>query len=154
MPNFRRFIVDFGLAGRVRRLGVLTDEEKRYFYAGIDVFALPSRSDSFGLVFLEAWANGVPNIAYRAGGPAELVRPGQDGELARCGDVQDLTAVLGRLVGDAAYRRMLGDTGRCRIRREFRWAEKLQLVSDTLREVATQPPERREADGRAIRLPR
>ena len=43
--------------------GPLTDEQRRDFYAGIDAFALPSRSDSFGLVFLEAWANGVPGSA-------------------------------------------------------------------------------------------
>ena len=42
------------------RLGVLSERQKRDFFAGIDVFALPSRSDSFGLVLLEAWANGVP----------------------------------------------------------------------------------------------
>ena len=68
MPNFRRFWGGYGQAGRVRRLGVLDEKQKRDFFAGIDMFALPSRSDSFGIVFLEAWANGVPNIGYRAGG--------------------------------------------------------------------------------------
>ena len=59
----------------MRRLGPLTDAEKRDFFAGIDLFALPSRSDSFGLVLLEAWANGVANVAYRAGGVADVIQP-------------------------------------------------------------------------------
>src|SRR5262245_671465 len=61
MPNFLRSWHGFTPAGRVLRLGVLGERHKRDFFAGIDLFALPSRSDSFGLVLLEAWANGVPN---------------------------------------------------------------------------------------------
>jgi glycosyltransferase involved in cell wall biosynthesis len=134
MPNFRRFWQDF--AGRaavpVRRLGVLSEQQKRDFFAGLDVFALPSRSDSFGLVLAEAWANGLPNLAYRAGGVAEVVRDGQDGLLVRCGDVEALAAALRRLVTDAELRRRLGESGHARTLREFRWAEKLQLVRDVM----------------------
>jgi glycosyltransferase involved in cell wall biosynthesis len=130
MPNFRRFWEDFAGRGAVpvRRLGVLSERQKRDFFAGLDVFALPSRSDSFGLVLPEAWANGLPNLAYRAGGVAEVVRDGLDGLLVRCGDVEALAAGLRRLVVDAELRRRLGEAGRERTLREFRWAEKLQLV--------------------------
>ena len=58
MPNFERFWSSFGPKHRVRRLGVLDERQKRDFFAGLDVFALPSRNDSFGIVLLEAWANG------------------------------------------------------------------------------------------------
>jgi glycosyltransferase involved in cell wall biosynthesis len=140
MPNFRAFWECFGHRGRVTRLGVVSDCQKRDFFAGIDVFALPSRSDSFGLVLLEAWANGKPNLVYRAGGPAELVRHGLDGLQAACGDLDELSARLGSLVDDAGLRRRLGDTGLSRIGHEFRWDDKLELVRDVLasgnREVA------------------
>jgi glycosyltransferase involved in cell wall biosynthesis len=130
MPNFRRFWEDFaarpGIA--VRRLGVLSERHKRDFFAGLDLFALPSRTDSFGLVLLEAWANGLPNLAYRAGGVAEVVRAGADGLLVRCGDVAALAEALGRLVTDAGLRRRLGEAGRARLKREFRWEDKLELV--------------------------
>jgi glycosyltransferase involved in cell wall biosynthesis len=59
MPNVEQFWRSYCPAGRVRRLGVLDARQKQDFFAGLDVFALPSRSDSFGLVLLEAWANGV-----------------------------------------------------------------------------------------------
>src|SRR5262249_15378069 len=58
MPNFQQFWRKFRPAGPVGRLGVLSDEARRDFFASLDIFALPSRSDSFGLVLLEAWANG------------------------------------------------------------------------------------------------
>ncbi len=112
----------------LRRLGELSDQQKRDFYAGIDVFALPSRVDSFGLVLLEAWANGVPVIGYRAGGVAWVIRDESDGLLVRCGDVEGLAAALCRLASDAELRRRLGETGRERTRTEFRWEDKLRMV--------------------------
>src|SRR5206468_102144 len=111
MPNFRAFWQQFAARHPERSrtdvvsLGPLTEAQKRDFFAGIDVFALPSRSDSFGLVLLEAWANGVPNVAYRAGGIADVIRPGIDGLLAPCGDVAGLAAALARLCGDEVVRR-------------------------------------------------
>ncbi len=128
MKNFRRFFAGFRQAERVRVPGLLNDEERRDFFAGIDLFALPSRSDSFGLVLLEAWANGVPLVAYRAGGPADLIRHGQDGLLARCGDIEDLAYHLGSLLANAQLCRQLGAAGFERIDMEFRWADKLAVV--------------------------
>jgi glycosyltransferase involved in cell wall biosynthesis len=135
MTNFRTFWDGFHPRERVRRLGVLDDLQKRDFFAGIDVFALPSRSDSFGLVLLEAWANGVPNVGYRAGGIAGVIRHGEDGLLVKCGDIDSLSTALTRLVDDAALRRRLGESGRERTRREFRWHDKLDLVRATLLRV-------------------
>jgi glycosyltransferase involved in cell wall biosynthesis len=132
MPNFRHFWQGYRCADRVRRLGRLTEAQKRDFFAGIDVFALPSRSDSFGLVLLEAWANGLPNVAYRAGGVADLVRHERDGLLAPCGDVEALARLLARLVKEDATRRRLGETGWSRIGREFRWSDKLERVRDAV----------------------
>src|SRR5262249_57109872 len=121
MANVRRLWGEFAPRSGVpvRRLGVLSGAGKRDFFAGLDVFALPSRSDSFGLVLPEAWANGLPNLAYRAGGVAEVVRDGHDGLLARCGDVEGLAAALRRLVARAAPRGRPGGTRRARGRRGF-----------------------------------
>jgi glycosyltransferase involved in cell wall biosynthesis len=128
MPNFRRFWDGYSSKTRVRRLGQLIEVQKRDFFAGIDVFALPSRSDSFGLVLLEAWANGVPNIAYRAGGVAQVLRNGVDGVLLRCGDLHGLASALGRLSEQPGLRRQLGLAGKERIEKEFLWEDKLQRV--------------------------
>ncbi len=100
MPNFRAYWRELARGvhaahlNRIVRLGVLDEQQKRDFFAGLDVFALPSRSDSFGLVLLEAWANGLPNIAYRAGGIADVLRDGSDGLLIACGAIVDLASGL------------------------------------------------------------
>jgi glycosyltransferase involved in cell wall biosynthesis len=136
MPNFQRLLANYAHAGRVRRLGTLDEQTKRDFFAAIDMFALPSRSDSFGLVLLEAWANRLPNIVYRAGGPAELVRHDRDGIQVPCGDVLALAAKLDVLLGDVALRRRLGAAGRSRVEREFCWEDKLALVDREMKKVS------------------
>jgi glycosyltransferase involved in cell wall biosynthesis len=128
--SFRQDSLRIGTRKRMRQLGELDDQQKRDFFAGIDVFALPSRADSFGLVLLEAWANGVPNIGYRAGGVAWVIRDEIDGLLVRCGDIDGLSAALCRLADDVELRRRLGEAGRERIRAEFLWEEKLRIVEE------------------------
>jgi glycosyltransferase involved in cell wall biosynthesis len=131
MPSFRQFWQSYRFADNVTRLGPLTVQQKRDFFASIDLFALPSRSDSFGLVLLEAWANGVPNVAYRAGGIADVIRDGVDGLLAPCGNVAALANDLHRLVVNTALRGCLGKEGRQRLVRDFSWKSKLELVRNT-----------------------
>jgi len=135
MSNFQRFWRHYGHASRVRRLGVLNDRQKRDFFAGIDIFALPSRSDSFGLVLLEAWANGIPNVAYRAGGVAEVMHHESDGLLVPCGNVNALAGALMRLVENPVLRQKLGASGKVRTQKEFRWQDKLERVQAVYKEV-------------------
>jgi glycosyltransferase involved in cell wall biosynthesis len=142
MPAFEAFWRTYRLRQRVVRLGVLDDRQKKDFFSGIDVFALPSRSDSFGLVLPEAWANGVPNVGYRAGGIGWVIRDGSDGLLVRCGDVGGLARALWRLEEDGGLRRRLGEAGRARTDKEFDWEEKLDLVHDVYEELATSPSRR------------
>jgi glycosyltransferase involved in cell wall biosynthesis len=132
MPSFDRFWNLCWPEDWVTLLGPLSDAEKRDFYAAIDMFALPSRSDSFGLVFLEAWANGLPVIGYRAGGVADVIRHERDGLLVRVGDDEGLAAAIRRLEADAALRTAWGRAGRERLATEFRWADKLAIAERAL----------------------
>lgn len=127
MPNFLRFWRRYPLPHIVTRLGEVTDQERRNFFAGIDIFALPSQTDAFGLVLLEAWANGKPNVVYHAGGPGDLVRHDTDGLIAPCGDWHRLAEQLQRLIQDPSLRQTLGNNGRERIR-SLTWDRSLGVV--------------------------
>jgi glycosyltransferase involved in cell wall biosynthesis len=132
MPNFQRYWSGRARSDNIIQLGAISEVAKRDFFAGIDLFALPSRSDSYGLVLLEAWANRVPCVVYRAGGPADLVRHGIDGLQAPCGDVELLADQLERMIVDAHLRRSCGENGNNRIALEFRWNDKLRIVRERM----------------------
>ena len=58
---------------QVKWLGVLPRDELAKVYGAADVFVMPSRSETFGLVMLEAMASGTPVAAYPVDGPTEVV---------------------------------------------------------------------------------
>lgn len=62
--------------------GVKTGDELARHYASADVFLMPSQTETFGLVTLEAMASGLPVVAYNMAAAGECVRPGVDGYLA------------------------------------------------------------------------
>jgi len=61
--------------------GVVEGEELACCYASADVFVFPSRTDTFGMVILEAMASGVPIAAFPVTGPRDLVVQGVSGVL-------------------------------------------------------------------------
>jgi len=62
---------------QVHWLGILPREQLAQVYAAADVFVMPSRSETFGLVMLEAMACGTPVAAYPVDGPLEVLGDGQ-----------------------------------------------------------------------------
>jgi len=136
MPSFTRFWERFNPKESVVRLGVISDRQRRDFYAGIDLFVMPSRSDAFGLVLLEAWANGRPNVAYRAGGVADVIRHEIDGLLVKCGEVEELARSIGAIAFNTGLRQQFGEAGRHRVEQDFPWDDKLALVQSVYEKVA------------------
>ena len=62
--------------------GKQVGEELAQCYASADVFVMPSRTETFGIVLLEAMASGLPVAAYPVTGPLDLVRDGETGVLS------------------------------------------------------------------------
>lgn len=114
----------------------VTDDEKRDLLAACDMLVLPSRSDSFGIVFLEAWFYGKPVIGARAGGIPGVVRDGVDGTLVPFGDANELALAIRRLLTDQEYARGLGAAGRERVLAEFTWDRKFAQVKALYEELA------------------
>ena len=66
---------------RARYFGMKTGNDLAWYYRQADVFVFPSRTDTFGLVMLEAIASGTPVAAYPVTGPIDVVKPGMTGVL-------------------------------------------------------------------------
>ena len=119
------------LAGRrrapVQFLGRVPDERLAALYAAADVFAMACRNrwlgleqEGFGIVFLEAAAAGVPQVAGRSGGAHEAVADGETGFVVdRPEDAGDVSRALRRLLEDGDLRRRMGEAARERARKSF-----------------------------------
>jgi glycosyltransferase involved in cell wall biosynthesis len=94
-------------------------QEIESFYAAIDVFCLPSRTEGLGTVTLEAMASGLPVVASRTGGIPEAVEDGVTGFLVPPEDADALAAAIERLIDDRALRLRLGEEGRRRVVERF-----------------------------------
>jgi glycogen(starch) synthase len=113
--------VQAALAGRVCMLGVVDEVTKRRLLAACDLLALPSRVDSFGIVVIEAWLYGKPVIAANIGGPAELVQPGETGELVPFGDVPALARTIRQIIAVPGLADRMGTNGRQRVLVRYTW---------------------------------
>ncbi len=100
---------ELGVDGSVRFLGSLPDFVEHLQHA--DAFLLTSESESFGVAALEALSCGVPVVAYRVGGLAELVTNGA-GVLVQAFDVQALAAAVLDVVRDPQRRMVYGRAAR------------------------------------------
>jgi glycosyltransferase involved in cell wall biosynthesis len=96
----------------VRLAGFRRNQELSAAYASADLFVLPSASETFGNVLLEAMASGLPCIAAAAGGPLDLLEHGRNGCLVRPNDPAALADLLRQLLGDGMHRRRLGRAAR------------------------------------------
>lgn len=106
---------------RCRLLGFISAGEKRDLLAATDVFALPSRTDSFGIVYLENWCYGTPVIGARAGGVPDVIDDGENGVLVTFGKVDELAGALRRLLGDREEARRLGAHGQAKVHERYTW---------------------------------
>ncbi len=105
-----------------------TDAEKPGWFAACDVFASVSTDESFGIVFVEAWACGRPVIGGRIGAVECVIRDGEDGLLVPCGDPAALAAAIRRLLDDEVLARRLAEHGHAKVRRDHDWSAVIDKV--------------------------
>jgi glycosyltransferase involved in cell wall biosynthesis len=105
----------------IRYLGVVPEQQKWDAIAAADLIVLPSRTESFGMVFLEAWARSKAVIGARAGAVPDVVADGEDGRLVPFGDVQALASAMSELLADPELRCEMGRRGRRKVERYHTW---------------------------------
>ena len=131
------------LGAPVRLLGRISEEEKIALLGAADVFAMLCRSrwggleqEGFGIVFLEAAAAGVAQVAGESGGAAEAVLDGETGiVVGRPRDVGDVATALRRLIVDPALRERMGAAARARAEACFDYEVLAPRLAQALAEV-------------------
>jgi glycosyltransferase involved in cell wall biosynthesis len=117
--ELRTLAAELGVATRVDLPGAVDAAALERAYADASVFALPSSKEGFGIVYLEAWARGLPVIGSRFGGAGEVIADGVDGFTVDPAVVPALADRLRRLLDDPAQARSMGAAGRAKVERYY-----------------------------------
>jgi phosphatidylinositol alpha-1,6-mannosyltransferase len=131
----------------VRLLGRVDDGRLASLYGCADVFAMLCRNrwggleqEGFGIVFLEAAACGVAQVAGDSGGAGEAVVDGETGIVVRRpDDIDDAVRALARLLDDDELRREQGQASRHRVEEEFSYDVLAARLDDALQRLESNP---------------
>ncbi|GKS58652.1 glycosyl transferase group 1 [Nitrospira sp.] len=118
---------EMGLDDRVRFPGWLTDIPAAL--AACDLFVLPSVSEGFGRVLVEAMAMRKAVVASRTGGVPEVVVPGETGILVPPANPDALARAVGALIANPQLAEYFGQNGRLRVEDRFTLSHHVQAVS-------------------------
>lgn len=121
-----RLADECGVAGRVHLLGHVPSGDLPRWYNACDLFVLPNRdiagdTEGFGIVFVEAAACGKMAVAGLAGGTGSAVLDGVTGARVDGESLDQLTAILARVLRDDKQRESCGSAGLARVLDSFNW---------------------------------
>ena len=114
-------------------LGYVSEEEKREAFDACDLFVMPSRYDSFGVVYLEAWRCGKPVIGAKVGAIPEVIEEGKDGLLVEFGEVNQLASAIISLLNHPDLGKEMGETGRKKVTDRFNWQKNIGKIEEVFK---------------------
>jgi phosphatidyl-myo-inositol dimannoside synthase len=119
VPRLMQIAVEVGVRGDTLFAGRVSDRALDVIYDRVAVFAMPSRGEGFGIVYLEAMRHRLPCIGTVHDAAREIIVDGETGYLVDQGDIANLSGKIERLLADPALRRRLGSSGFNRLQMYF-----------------------------------
>ena len=86
-----------------------------------NLFLMPSRSDAYGIAFLEAWASGKPVMGSNIGATPEVIKDGVDGILVKFDDPHDISEKVVKLLKNKKMSIKLGKAGYLKVKKSNSW---------------------------------
>jgi D-inositol-3-phosphate glycosyltransferase len=137
MGYLEEIVERHGLADRVHLVAPQPHELLSTYYRAADVCVVPSRSESFGLVALEAAACGTPVVAAAVGGLTTLVDHGHTGYLVEQSTPDAFAGAVARVLGNPDLADRLATAAVVRARR-YTWTEAAALLRTTYEELTAE----------------
>lgn len=123
-----RLTDECGLRAHVEFLGEVAHDDVPAVLQRLDIFAMPSTWEGFGVSALEASAMELPVVASNIHGIPDVVLGGETGLLLPPADVGALADAIALLAGDASLRSTMGAAGRAYVERAYRWQDNAALM--------------------------
>ena len=113
-------------------LGEIPNEKIPDYMSAADIFVLPSLSESFGIVNLEAMSVGLPIVASNVGGVPELVVNGENGFLVEPGNITQIAEKVLYLLADAKLRETISQNNKSKAM-SYSWDRTVDLLEEVYR---------------------
>ncbi|MFH1547378.1 MAG: glycosyltransferase family 4 protein, partial [bacterium] len=113
----------------------ISDEEKWDLFAAGDIFSMVSKTDSFGIVYLEAWSNRIPVIGCNNEAIKQVISNDKDGYLLDFDDIQGISRKIEYLLEDESERKRMGENGREKVERKYDWKKNLDNLGKLYKEL-------------------
>jgi len=123
MSDFKQYWagVPNDVRSKILPLGRISDEERLDLFRHGSIYLNPSRTDSFGITFLEAWTWGKPVIGARAGGVVDVIEDGNDGFLVDFGSATQLAEKILFLLDNPVVMNAFGKAGKQKTLKNYTW---------------------------------
>ncbi len=115
--------------------GKVQNKDVPEYLAQMDVFVMPSLSESFGVAALEAQAMEVPVVASRVGGIPEVVRDGLTGLLVESKNPKAIADAVIKLLSNDSLRQQMGKHGREHVKKNYNWGPNMEEREKVYREL-------------------
>lgn len=129
----QRLVRRLGIAHRVTFLDHI--EDLSWVWSALTVLVVPSWQEAFSMVLIQAMAAGLPVIATRVGGPAEIVTHRVTGWLVPPREIQSLAEAIALLLDDAPLRERLGRAARAEVHERFDRSRIIARIESVYRQV-------------------
>ncbi len=108
-----------------------SEDEKIGIFNNLDVFVSVSTEESFGIVYLEAWACKKPVIGANIGAVRSVIDHGINGFLVEPGNPAELAMRIDELCNDESKRQEMGSAGYCKVQAEYSW----DIITEKYRQI-------------------
>jgi glycosyltransferase involved in cell wall biosynthesis len=105
--------------GKIHLLGPVDDAEKHDALDAASLLSMPSRTDSFGITYLEAWLYGIPVIAANTWGVTDVVDDKQNGMIVSFGEAESISAAVASILNNPVKAREMGERGREKVLQHY-----------------------------------
>lgn len=127
--HLKQLVNNLDLNKEISFVGWVND--KKTFFDQIDIFCLPSISEPFGIILLEAIEHSKPVVATNSGGPQEIIRHKQDGFIANINSAKDLAKYLNILINDQKLANNMSQSAYNRLKTNY----DIKIVAKQLSEI-------------------
>ena len=136
--SLEQLVKDLDLESSVTFTGKVANEKVPEYMAASDVFVLPSLSEGFPVVTLEAMASGLPIVATRVGGMPEIVEDGENGFLVEPRNPGQIAERILLLLKDDQLREKMARSNREKAKR-YSWENVVERLERVYLEVLNKP---------------